>query len=135
MVCERLERELTAGGVRVRIDGRTDLGLGRRLTDWELKGVPVHLEIGPRDLAQDTVNLVRRDREGREAVAIADAAPVGLGRSPGPVHHGVVRRGRRGAQDHRPWTCPTSMRPSRRRVTGSLACPGPGSVGSTENAG
>jgi prolyl-tRNA synthetase len=72
--CERLERELIAGGMRVRIDVRTDLGLGRRLTDWELKGVPVRLEIGPRDLAEATVNLVRRDREGRDAVAIDDAA-------------------------------------------------------------
>jgi prolyl-tRNA synthetase len=72
--CERLERELSVGGVRVRIDGRTDLGLGRRLTDWELKGVPVRIEIGPRDLAKATVSLVRRDHEGRHAVAIDRAA-------------------------------------------------------------
>ena len=72
--CTRLERELNAGGIRVRIDSRTDLGLGRRLTDWELKGVPVRLEIGPRDLASATVSLVRRDREGREAVPIDHAA-------------------------------------------------------------
>jgi prolyl-tRNA synthetase len=72
--CERLERELSAGGMRVRVDGRTDLGLGRRLTDWELKGVPVRVEIGPRDLAKATVNLVRRDREGREAIAVDAAA-------------------------------------------------------------
>jgi prolyl-tRNA synthetase len=38
-------------GTRVRVDERTDIGLGRRLTDWELKGVPVRIEVGPRDLA------------------------------------------------------------------------------------
>ena len=34
--------------------------MGRRATDWELKGVPVRLELGPRDLADDVVTLVRR---------------------------------------------------------------------------
>ncbi len=47
----QLERELRETGLRVRVDARTDLRLGRRLTDWELKGVPVRVEIGPRDLA------------------------------------------------------------------------------------
>jgi prolyl-tRNA synthetase len=34
--------------------------MGRRATDWELKGVPVRLELGPRDLAEDVVTVVRR---------------------------------------------------------------------------
>jgi len=71
---ERLRRELVATGTRVRVDDRTDVGLGRRLTDWELKGVPVRLEAGPRDLAAGVVSLVRRDRREREAVGIGAAA-------------------------------------------------------------
>jgi prolyl-tRNA synthetase len=71
---DRLERELSAAGVRVRVDRRTDLGLGRRLTDWELKGVPVRLELGPRDLASGTASLARRDQDGREPVALDGAA-------------------------------------------------------------
>ena len=70
----RLERELADAGIRVRADRRTDVGLGRRLTDWELKGVPVRLEIGPRDLASGTVSLARRDQDGRTPVALDDAA-------------------------------------------------------------
>ena len=71
---ERLERELVAIGTRVRVDDRTDLGLGRRLTDWDLKGAPVRLEIGPRDLAAGVASLFRRDRSEREPVRIDDAA-------------------------------------------------------------
>ena len=43
-----------------------DVSFGRRVTDWELRGVPVRVEVGPRDLAQGVVTLVRRDtrREG-----------------------------------------------------------------------
>ena len=71
---ERLQRELVAAGTRVRVDDRTDVGLGRRLTDWELKGVPVRLEVGPRDLASGVVSLVRRDRREREPVGVDGAA-------------------------------------------------------------
>jgi prolyl-tRNA synthetase len=73
-VLERLERELGDSGTRVRVDRRTDIGLGRRLTDWELKGVPVRLEVGPRDLANDQVGLVRRDDSQRELVSCDSAA-------------------------------------------------------------
>jgi prolyl-tRNA synthetase len=71
---ERLRRELVADGTRVRADDRTNVGLGRRLTDWELKGVPVRLEVGPRDLAEGVVSLVRRDRREREPVGLDGAA-------------------------------------------------------------
>ena len=47
---ERLARELKGVDVRTEIDTRTDLSFGRRVVDWELKGVPVRVEVGPRDL-------------------------------------------------------------------------------------
>jgi prolyl-tRNA synthetase len=58
--CERLAAELTAAGVRVDVD-RGRGSFGRRVTDWEIKGVPLRVEVGPRDLAQGLVTLVRRD--------------------------------------------------------------------------
>ncbi len=76
---QRLERELQELGVRLRVDRRTDIGLGRRLTDWELKGVPVRLEVGPRDLASGTASLVRRDGAERSAVALDAAAKTARG--------------------------------------------------------
>ncbi len=51
---------LRAAGIRVQVDDRTDTPFGRRAVDWELKGVPVRIEIGPRDLESGTAMLARR---------------------------------------------------------------------------
>ena len=51
-----------------------EVAYGRRVTDWELKGVPVRVEIGPRDLARGVVTLVRRDSGDRSEAALADVA-------------------------------------------------------------
>lgn len=61
---------LREAGIRVRIDDRTDTPFGRRAVDWELKGVPVRIEIGPRDLENGTAMLARRIPGGKEPVAI-----------------------------------------------------------------
>jgi prolyl-tRNA synthetase len=58
--CGALTDELRAAGIRVQLDARADVSMGRRATDWELKGVPVRLEVGPRDLADGVATLVRR---------------------------------------------------------------------------
>jgi prolyl-tRNA synthetase len=55
-----LADELRAAGVRAVLDDKVGVSFGRRATDWALKGVPVRLELGPRDLAEDAVTLVRR---------------------------------------------------------------------------
>ncbi|MFH9552313.1 proline--tRNA ligase [Streptomyces sp. NPDC051445] len=65
-----LAGRLKAAGLRVRVDDRTDVPFGRRAVDWELKGVPVRVEIGPRDLENGTAMLVRRIPGGKEPVAI-----------------------------------------------------------------
>ncbi|WP_406006541.1 proline--tRNA ligase [Streptomyces sp. NBC_00637] len=61
---------LKAAGLRVRVDDRTDVPFGRRAVDWELKGVPVRVEIGPRDLENGTAMLARRIPGGKEPVAV-----------------------------------------------------------------
>jgi prolyl-tRNA synthetase len=79
---ETLERsrlmaeELRAGGHRVRWDDRVETSFGRRATEWELKGVPVRVEVGPRDLAENVVTLVRRDTGAKDQVPVT-----GLGRA------------------------------------------------------
>ncbi len=67
---ETVTAELRAAGHRVRLDARTDTGFGRRSVDWELKGVPVRVEVGPRDLAEGQVTVVARHRREKEAVAL-----------------------------------------------------------------
>jgi prolyl-tRNA synthetase len=66
--------ELKAGGVRVKLDDRVDVAFGRRSVDHELKGVPVRVEVGPRDLAEGNVTVVRRDTGDKTNVAVAGAA-------------------------------------------------------------
>ncbi|WP_026257849.1 proline--tRNA ligase [Actinopolymorpha alba] len=56
----KLVSELRSAGVRVELDDRVDVGFGRRAVDWELKGVPIRVEIGPRDVAAGSVTVVRR---------------------------------------------------------------------------
>ena len=70
----QLVTELRAAGRRVRLDGRVATSFGRRAVEWELKGVPVRIEVGPRDLANGEVTLVRRDRQEKRAVALRAAA-------------------------------------------------------------
>lgn len=63
---------LLAAGVRVQVDDRTDIPFGRRAVDWELKGVPVRIEVGPRDLENGTAMLARRIPGGKEPVRIGE---------------------------------------------------------------
>jgi prolyl-tRNA synthetase len=58
--CERIHASLKSAGVRAQID-RGRGSFGRRVTDWEIKGVPLRVEVGPRDLKEGVVTLVRRD--------------------------------------------------------------------------
>jgi prolyl-tRNA synthetase len=70
----RLCADLQASGVRARLDARTETSFGRRATEWELKGVPVRIEVGPRDLANGEVTVVRRDLGTKEQAALAEVA-------------------------------------------------------------
>jgi len=59
--------------VRVHADLRDDKTPGWKFNDWDLKGVPIRLEIGPRDVANDQVTMVRRDVLGqRQTVPVAN---------------------------------------------------------------
>jgi prolyl-tRNA synthetase len=68
-----LEGELRGRGIRVRLDDRVDTSFGRRAVEWELKGVPVRLEVGPRDMAAGNVVVVRRDTGEKTTLAVAGA--------------------------------------------------------------
>jgi prolyl-tRNA synthetase len=72
---EGLVAELRSAGHRVRLDDRTDTSFGRRSVDWELKGVPVRVEVGPRDLADGNVTVVTRHRREKATVALAGVVP------------------------------------------------------------
>jgi prolyl-tRNA synthetase len=68
----KLRDALRDAGLRVALDDRVDVPFGRRAVNAELRGYPVRLEVGPRDLAAGNVTLVRRVRGDKTPVPIAD---------------------------------------------------------------
>ncbi|MDT5243441.1 MAG: prolyl-tRNA synthetase, partial [Mycobacterium sp.] len=62
--------ELRARGVRVSLDDNVAQAFGWRATEWDLQGVPIRVELGPRDLAENAAMLYRRDTRDKNKVAI-----------------------------------------------------------------
>ena len=77
---DKLASQLRGEGVRTHVDRRFHLSFGRRSVDWELKGVPVRVELGARELAAGQATLVRRDTRAKSPVPIDGVA--GRGRRP-----------------------------------------------------
>jgi prolyl-tRNA synthetase len=62
----RLRKELSDAGIRVKLDEREGSSPGFKFNDWEMRGVPLRLELGPKDVAKGSVVLARRDQPGKE---------------------------------------------------------------------
>jgi prolyl-tRNA synthetase len=71
LVHEQVDRveKLLRGKVRVKVD-RSDNTPGWKYNEWEMRGVPVRMEIGPRDVQNNSVMLVRRDNRVKESVPV-----------------------------------------------------------------
>ncbi len=67
-VVERIRKELV--GFRTHLDDRTEVTPGFKFNDWEMRGVPLRIEIGPRDVRNGTVALARRDNPGKSGKTI-----------------------------------------------------------------
>src|SRR5512136_1395730 len=72
----RVEGELKAAGIRVKVDDRTEVTPGFKFNDWEMRGVPLRIEIGPKDVEKGTVALARRDHPGREGKSFLPQAGI-----------------------------------------------------------
>jgi prolyl-tRNA synthetase len=71
----KLNAELVKAAIRVKLDEREGQSAGWKFNDWEMRGVPVRVELGPKDLAKQAAVLARRDKPGREgkvSAALAD---------------------------------------------------------------
>ncbi|MBN1487492.1 MAG: proline--tRNA ligase [Anaerolineae bacterium] len=62
------------GFVRVKLDDREGVSPGWKYNDWEMRGVPLRIELGPRDIEKQSVMLARRDIPGREGKTIVPMA-------------------------------------------------------------
>jgi prolyl-tRNA synthetase len=71
---EAIRNELTARGVRVKLDASEENSPGWKFAEWELRGVPLRLEIGPKDIEKAQVFSARRDTREKAPIPLADLA-------------------------------------------------------------
>lgn len=69
--CHNVEERLKAKNMRIALD-ETDERPGAKYYKWEMKGVPLRVEIGPRDLKNNAATVVRRDTASKENIPLAD---------------------------------------------------------------
>jgi prolyl-tRNA synthetase len=63
---DRVFKLLKASGLRIKFDDREEVTPGFKFNDWEMRGVPLRIEVGPRDVEKGSVALARRDKPGKE---------------------------------------------------------------------
>jgi prolyl-tRNA synthetase len=73
-VAEKLRADLAAASIRVRLDDRDQHRPGYKFAEWELKGVPVRIELGPRDVAAGHAIVASRLGGEKETVALTDVS-------------------------------------------------------------
>lgn len=86
-------------GFRVLLDDRANQTAGWKYNEYEMRGVPVRIEIGPKDIAKEQCVLVPRDGSGKRFVPLADL-PSALGALLDEVQAGMLRRAREFAHSH-----------------------------------
>lgn len=75
-VVERLKNELSA--FRLKVDDRTELTPGFKFNDWEMRGVPLRIEVGPKDVEKGSVMAARRDIPGKPGKIILSQQELAL---------------------------------------------------------
>ena len=74
-----LAAELRQVGIRSHVDNRVQLSPGFKFNDWELRGVPLRLELGPRDLDAGTAVVAQRlSSEGKKTIQLTNASSIAL---------------------------------------------------------
>jgi prolyl-tRNA synthetase len=74
----RIFGELKAAGIRLKMDDREEVTPGFKYNDWEMRGVPLRMEIGPKDVEKNSVALARRDRPGKEGKTFVPQANIAV---------------------------------------------------------
>jgi prolyl-tRNA synthetase len=70
-----IEKELLEAGLRVKLDAREEFTPGWKFSEWEMRGVPLRVEVGPKDIKENRAVLVRRDVQQKDFVGLAALAP------------------------------------------------------------
>jgi prolyl-tRNA synthetase len=73
-VAKEIKAQLIKANIRVTLDEREGQSPGWKFNDWEMRGVPLRIELGPKDVAKQSAVLARRDRPGKEGKTFASIA-------------------------------------------------------------
>lgn len=73
--CKQILAQLKSSGIRVELD-MSDHNPGWKFNEWELKGVPIRIEVGPREVKENRLILVRRDSAAKKVIKSAEIKPV-----------------------------------------------------------
>src|ERR1700741_436352 len=87
----KLKGELVKANIRVTLDERKGQSPGWKFNDWEMRGIPLRVELGPKDVANQSAVLARRDRPGKEGKIGAPLAdlPVTIERLLGEIQQSL----------------------------------------------
>ncbi|MCC7009327.1 MAG: proline--tRNA ligase [Acidobacteria bacterium] len=96
---EALCDELTRHGIRVKLDASEENSPGWKFAEWELRGVPLRLEIGPKDIEKAQVFSARRDTRAKEALPLADL-PARVEAMLGDIQRALFVRARQFRDEH-----------------------------------
>jgi prolyl-tRNA synthetase len=94
-----LRERLAAAGVRVHLDAREEYTPGWKFAEWELRGVPLRLEIGPKDIERGQVVLVRRDTREKQPI-VAEGVEARVRELLDEVQQSLLDRARRFRDEH-----------------------------------
>ncbi|GAA5910773.1 hypothetical protein JCM6882_002074 [Rhodosporidiobolus microsporus] len=96
---DRIAKELIKAGIKAKADLREGYTPGFKYNDWELKGVPIRLELGPKDLEKQSTLSVRRDTGAKAPLSLSDltsTVPALLEQ----IHHDMLARAREAFDTH-----------------------------------
>jgi prolyl-tRNA synthetase len=95
---QEIQRELTNAGIRVTLDER-DERPGWKFSEWELRGVPLRLEIGPKDIEKSAVLIARRDTREKQSLSMTGLSARIL-QLLDEVQNGLFERARQFREEH-----------------------------------
>lgn len=105
--CVELEKTLRAAGIRVEGDYRDNYSSGWKFNHWELKGTPIRVEIGPKDIKNNQLVLVRRDT-GDKLVVPRDQVAAKVNETLAAIQKNLFDRAQKDFDEHlvmtRDWT-------------------------------
>jgi prolyl-tRNA synthetase len=67
-----IEKELSEAGLRIKLDAREEFTPGWKFSEWEMRGVPLRVEVGPKDIKEKRAVLVRRDIPRKDFVGLTE---------------------------------------------------------------